>query len=347
MKKIVIHKPGSYQRLQIEEFPDPIPGEHEVLIKVHAIGINYADIVIRWGLYASAKEFVGWPITPGFEVSGVVQNVGKNVSSHKVGDKVIGVTRFGGYATHVSLNQDLVFKLPSQMSLEQGAAFPAVYLTAYHALFQNIVIRKGATILIHSAAGGVGSALLELSKVAGFETTGVVGSSHKVDVARSRGANHVIDKSKFDLWKEAERIHPEGYDVILDANGASTLKQSYDHLAATGKLICYGFHSMLPKSGGKIDYLKLVKSFLQTPRFNPLNMTNQNKSLITFNLSYLFDKQELFHEGMKDLLSWIEEGKIKGPEVTRFPFEKVADAHRALESGMTTGKLVLVTTGEL
>ena len=227
------------------------------------------------------------------------------------------------------------------MSMEQAAAFPAVYLTAYHALYQNIVIRKDAKVLIHSAAGGVGSALLELCRVSGFESTGVVGSSHKIATAKKLGANHVIDKSTSDLWKEAEKISPTGFDVILDANGASTLKASYDHLAPTGKLLCYGFHSMLPKEGGKLDYLKLVKTYLQTPRFNPLDMTQANKSLITFNLSYLFDKKEMFQEAILDLVKMIEEKKIAGPQVTVFPFEKVAEAHKVLESGQTTGKIIL------
>lgn len=341
MKKIVIHKAGDYRELKIEEFETPLPQDDEVLIKVDSIGINYADICIRWGIYASAKEYVGWPITPGFEVSGVIIAIGKNVTNFKEGDLVFGVTRFGGYATHIALKSDFVYPLPKNLTLEQAAAFPAVYLTAYHALFQNIVIRKGAKILIHSCAGGVGSALLQLSRVMNLETTGVVGSSHKVEEAKRLGANHVIDKSTMDLWREAEKISPRGYDVILDANGAETLKASYEHLAPMGKLISYGFHSMLPKSGGKLDYLKLIKTYLKTPRFNPLEMTSANKSVITFNLSYLFEEIDLFREGVSHLIDLIESGKITGPQVTSFPFEKVADAHKALESGQTTGKLIL------
>lgn len=341
MKKIVIHSPGNYEKLKIEEAPLPDYTENEVLIQVDSIGINYADVLIRWGVYSSAKEYVGWPITPGFEVSGIVLDVGQNVKRFKKGDKVIGVTRFGGYATHLSLHEDFVFNLPKNLTLEEGAAFPAVYLTAYHALFQNIVIRKNSKVLIHSCAGGVGSALLQLSRYRGFETTGIVGSAHKVEYAKSLGADFVVDKSSVDLWKEVERINPDGYDVVLDANGASTLKQSYEHLAPTGKLVCYGFHSMFAKSGGKLDYVKLVKTFLQTPRFNPLDMTSANKSLITFNLSYLFDKKDTFLEAIYHLTELFERGDLKAPKVTVFPFEKVADAHRALESGTTTGKLIL------
>jgi NADPH:quinone reductase-like Zn-dependent oxidoreductase len=344
MKKIVIHKPGDYSQLKIEEQVTPEPKDNEVLIQVHFVGINYADILIRWGVYKSAKEFVGWPITPGFEVSGIVEKVGSKVSKFKAGDKVFGVTRFGGYATHISLEVDFVFHLPKNLTLEQGAAFPAVYLTAYHALLQNVVIRKGAKVLIHSCAGGVGSALLQLSRHLEFETTGIVGSSSKVEVAKKLGANHVIDKSQQDLWMEAEKISPNGYDVILDANGASTVKDSYMHLEPSGKLLCYGFHSMLPKTGGKLNYPQLIWTFLKTPRFNPLDMTDKNKSLVTFNLSYLFDKREMFTEAILDMVKLIEEEKIQGPQTTVFDFLNVGEAHKALESGKTTGKVVLKCT---
>ncbi len=341
MKKIVIHSPGDYNQLQIEEHKIPEPLDNEILIKVFFVGINYADILIRWGVYKSAKDFIGWPITPGFELSGIVEKVGSKVSKLKKGDQVFAVTRFGGYTSYISLEEDFVFKLPKNLTLEQGAAFPAVYLTAYHALLQNIVIRKGAKILIHSCAGGVGSALLQLSRYLQYETTGIVGSTHKIEVAKKLGANHVIDKSKSDLWKEVEKISPSGYDVVLDANGASTLKDSYLHLAPSGKLLCYGFHSMLPKTGGKLNYLQLIWTFLKTPRFNPLDMTDKNKSLVTFNLSYLFDKRDMFREAIEHMVQLIEIGEITGPETTIFEFEKVGEAHKALESGKTTGKVIL------
>lgn len=341
MKKIIIHSPGDYSHLKIEEHTLPELQDNEVQIKVHYIGVNYADIVIRWGLYSSAKEFVGWPITPGFEVSGVVEKVGSKVTRFKSGEQVFGVTRFGGYATHINIDEGYVFPVPKNLTMEQAAAFPAVYLTAYHALFQNIIIRPHSKILIHSCAGGVGSALLQLCRHSKFETTGIVGSTHKIEKAKAWGANRVIDKSTQNLWKEAERISPEGFDVILDANGAETLKESFNHLAPCGKLICYGFHSMFAKTGGKVNYFKLIKTYLQTPRFNPLDMTNQNKSLITFNLSYLFDKKDVFTEAISNLVKLFESGSIEGPQVTVFPFDKVAEAHATLESGKSTGKIVL------
>jgi NADPH:quinone reductase-like Zn-dependent oxidoreductase len=229
----------------------------------------------------------------------------------------------------------------SKFTVEQWAAFPAVFLTAYHGLFQNIVLRAGMKILVHSAAGGVGGALLQLGKIAGCRMFAVVGSSHKVETALAFGAERVIDKSTADLWAQAEAICPDGFDIVFDANGPATLKQSYRHLKSSGKLVSYGFHSMLSTRAGAASYFKLIYEYLRMPRFSPLNMTSENKGLIAFNLSYLFHRLDLLQDAMGNLINWVQDGKIKAPALQQFPFEKVADAHRALESGQTVGKLIL------
>jgi len=343
MKKIIIERPGGYRRLQIIEFTPPAPQDNEVLVEVLAAGVNFADIFIRLGLYKSAKEYVGWPITPGFEFSGKIAKCGPGVSEFAEGTPVFGVTRFGAYASHLCVPAQQVYAIPdkSKFTFDQWAAFPAVFLTAYHGLFHNLVIRPDMNILVHSATGGVGGALLQLGKIAGCRMTGVVGSSHKVDSAFEYGADYVIDKSTEDLWTQAEEICPEGFDVVFDGNGPATLKQSYRHLESSGKLVSYGFHSLLSTRAGVANYFKLAYEYLRVPRFNPLNMTNDNKSLIAFNLSYLFHRLDLLEEAMRDLVKWVADGKIKAPALQEYPFEKVADAHRALESGKTVGKLIL------
>jgi NADPH:quinone reductase-like Zn-dependent oxidoreductase len=343
VKKIVIERPGGYHRLQIKEISTPAPQNHEVLIEVTAAGVNFADVFIRLGLYKSAKEFVGWPITPGFEFSGKVIKCGRDVSDLTEGTSVFGLTRFGAYSSHLCVPREQVFIVPkdSKFNIDQWAAFPTVFLTAYHGLFQNIVLRPEMKILVHSAAGGVGGALLQLGKIADCYMVGVVGASHKVNAALKYGVDFVIDKSKDDLWASAEEICPEGFDVVFDGNGPATLKQSYRHLAPSGKLVTYGFHSMLSKRGGFPNYFKLAYEYFRIPRWSPLNMTNENKSLIAFNLSYLFHRMDLLKESMQDLMKWVAEGKIQAPALQTYPFEKVADAHRALESGTTVGKLIL------
>ncbi len=268
--------------------------------------------------------------------------MGSKTQKFKPGDKVFGVTLFKAYASEVKVTEDYLYLLPHGMSFEEAAGFPAVFMTAYHGLFQSVVIRKGMTALIHSAAGGVGSSLVQLCKIAGIRTIGVVGSSHKISYLGELACDFIIDKSTEDLWKKVEQYAPDGVDIAFDANGVETLKESYQHLAPSGKLVIYGFHSMFPKKGGKVNWPKLVKDFLRTPRFNPLDMTSQNKSIITFNLSFLFDKKDLLNEAIMDLLIWYKEGKLRAPAVKTYPLSKVADAHRDLESGKTVGKLVLI-----
>ena len=342
MRKVVVHAPGGFEALRVETHPERRAGDGEVRVAVRACGVNYADCIVRMGLYESAKEYVGWPITPGFEVAGTVEEVGADVDGFSPGDEVLAVTRFGGYASAIVVPEAQVFRRPDALSTEQAAAFPAVHLTAWYALFVLAQPRPGAKLLVHSAAGGVGTALLALARDAGFETVGVVGAAHKVEAARAAGAGAVIDKSTQDLWKEADRLAPEGYEVVLDANGPSTLRKSYARVRPGGRLVVYGFHSMLPRGSGKPFLPRLAIDWLRVPRFDPLRMTGDNRSVMAFNLSYLFDRRDLLQEAMTDLLARVGRGAIPPPRVTTFLLERVADAHRAIESGDTVGKLVLL-----
>lgn len=341
MEKIVIDRAGSYDKLQLRSFDQPEISDDRVLIDVQSIGVNYADCIVRMGLYKSARDYVGWPITPGFEVAGTVSQIGPNVDSFNVGDEVIGVTRFDGYASQICVPQHQVFLKPDELTMDEAAAFPSVFLTASFALFDLGNPKSDQDILIHSAAGGVGSALVQLGKIARCRVVGVVGRGHKVEAVKTLGADAVIDKSSKDLWKEAESFAPKGYQLVFDANGVETLGQSYNHLRAPGRLIIYGFHTMMPRKGGKPSWLQLIWGWLRTPRFNPLNMTSDNKSVLAFNLSYLFEETGILKEHMDRLLGWVKEGKIRSPKVTTYPLTDVAKAHADLESGMTVGKLVL------
>jgi len=313
VRKVLIRKAGGYDRLEIVEEADPAGA-----VDVRAIGVNYADCVVRMGLYASAKKYVGWPITPGFDFAGVAPD----------GRRVVGVTRFGAYASRVAVPDNQLFEIPDDVTFEQAASFPTAFLTAAYALFELGAPRPGMKALVHSAAGGVGSALVQLLRIAECEVVGVVGSEHKVD---SVPADRVFVREF-----EGE------YDLVFDANGYKTLRKSYNALCPTGRLIIYGFHSMMPRSGGRPDWLRLAWGYLRTPRFNPLDMTGENRSVLAFNLSYLFEHNERLRELMERLLGWWREGRLTLPKLTTYPLDRVADAHRDLESGQTIGKLVLV-----
>lgn len=344
MRKIVVHRPGGFDRLVPEEHPDPTPGPGEVLVETVAVGVNFADVAVRMGHYASAKELVGWPITPGFEFAGRVLGCGSGVNDLAPGTAVLGVSFFGAYATHVCVPRAQLFlpPEPATWSPTELAGLPAVFLTAWYALHRLLAVRPGARLLVHSAAGGVGGALLQLARIAGAETVAVVGAPHKVEPARALGASVVIDKSTEPLWERARRAAPEGYDAVLDANGPETLRNSYDHLAPEGRLVVYGFHGMLPRGRGRAPWWRLARDWLRTPRFHPLDLTTDNKSVMAFNLSFLFHRGDLLAEAMGEVLAHVASGELVAPATETFPLAEAAAAHRRLQGGATVGKLVLV-----
>ena len=343
-ERIIITKPGGYSSLVKEKFQPRKPEPHEVVIDVHAIGVNYADSIIRMGLYKSAKVLHGYPICPGFEISGVIKEVGADVKNFKTGQMVVGLSRFHSYATSVTVPVSQIIALPNKLDMAQGAAFPTVFLTAWYA--SNILggVREHQKVLIHSASGGVGSSLVQFCKMAGATVVGVVGGQHKLDYANSLGADYVIDKSNDDLWGEARRLAPDGYDIVFDANGIATLKQSYNSLSQPGRLVIYGFHSMLPKADQKFNWIKIAYAYLSTLKFSPYDLTEKNRSVLGFNLSFLFDKVELLKPGMDAIEKGLSSGLLKVPEITTFPFDDVIEAHKRIESGQSTGKLVLLTS---
>lgn len=342
MKKIVIHSAGSYDKLKVEEHPGlEITDNKDVIIDVHYFGVNFADVCVRLGVYESAKEYVGWPITPGFEVSGTIKSVGSEVKNFSVGQKVVAFTRFNGYSTEVKIKEKQVLPLPESFKMEEGSAFLAVFFTAYHALYQQVVLHPKSKVLIHSAAGGVGTALVQLCKLAGFLTVGVIGSSHKREYLQQFSPDHIIDKSKENLWETAYKLAPEGYDLILDANGTTTMQDSYNHLAPTGKLLVYGTHSLFSKDKGRLNYLKAAISVLRLPKFNPMDMITHNKGVVGFNISFLFNEDHLIKEMIDNLLELINNNKIKPIPVSVFKFEEVDKAHKLIESGKSVGKIVI------
>lgn len=341
-RRVLIRRPGTYERLELEEDETPVPGPGEVLVATEAIGVNYADCIVRMGLYSSAKKYVGWPITPGFEFAGRVSAVGAGVDRWKAGDAVVGVTRFGGYSSHVAVPSHQVFRLPQGWSMRRGAAFPTVHLTAWYALCEIARPRAGYKVLVHTAAGGVGLAALGICRRWQMDAVAVVGSPHKVEVARAAGAKSVIDRSTQDLWAQAHRFSPEGYHVVLESSGAATLRGSYRALRPAGRLVLFGLATMLPKGGKRVNWLKLAYHYLKIPRFHPFQMLDSNKTVAAFNLSYLFDERELLVEAMAQLLDWSDQGILVEPPIRTYPMTEVRQAHADLESGRTVGKLVLV-----
>lgn len=342
-KKLQIEKAGGYEVLQWKDFPVAQAQDDQVVVATKAVGVNYADCLVRWGVYESAKKFVGWPITPGFEFSGKVLSVGPLVKNVSVGDSVVGITRFNAYSTHVTAPAHQIYKMPAELNFEQAAGFPAVYLTAYHSLFQIAHLFPKSKILVHSAAGGVGTALCQLARRAGFYVVGVVGSQHKVEVAKSCGADEVIVRDpEGTFWKTLKEKCPQGYDAVFDAQGPESYRKSFDLLGSSGKLFVYGAHGLMPKQGGRINWIKLAWTAIrQNVTFKPFEMITFNRSICGFNVSFLFDKKEMISGGMEALFQALKEGTLKAPPVETFSFADVAKAHQRIESGQSVGKIVL------
>jgi NADPH:quinone reductase-like Zn-dependent oxidoreductase len=329
---------------------------HSVVVRVHSFSINYADCCIRWGLYESANKFVGWPIVPGFDIAGVIERVSPDDddSGLQEGDYVYGATFFGAYSTRVLVPSRQLRKLPKGLTLSQAASLPAVSLTALYSLYLggqfplDLSPRpSNRSILIHSAAGGVGSMLVQMSKLVGMsKVVGVVGQSAKVDAAKALGCDVVIDKTQDDLWQVARDASPQGYAVVADANGVSTLGDSYEHLAPTGRLIVFGFHSNLPMGNdmlSPVEWLRMIQKMSQMPKFNPMGLTASNKSLMGFNLSFFVEEIEMLGILYDQISEWFEAGALQCPRVVAMDMTEVAAAHELIQSGKSVGKIVIHT----
>lgn len=305
----------------------------------------------RWGLYESAHEYVGYPIVPGFDVAGVVERVGSQVTDLKVGDRVFGCTFFGAYSSCILIPAAQLRPIPSNLTMSQAASLPAVTLTALYALFlaghfptPSKFRHKG--ILIHSAAGGVGSMLVQLSKILGLSPiVGVVGRSNKVEAAETLGCDVVIDKSREDLWQAARVAAPQGYSCVMDSNGIATMEKSYEHLAMTGRLVVYGFHTNLPMGRDMLSPLEWLNMSLKKqkmPKFDPMEMGTDNKAVLAFNLSFFAEEREMLADFFGIVLDWIRNGKLECPRITEFEgLECIAEAHDLIQSGRSVGKLIV------
>ncbi|MGH6794823.1 MAG: zinc-binding dehydrogenase [Methylocella sp.] len=320
--------------------PQPTLNPGMVTIGVEAAGVNFADCVARLGLYASSWRFAGWPLTPGFEVAGRVLALGEGVHGLDIGNRVIALTRFGGYTEQVAVPRHQVFACPSWLTNPQAAGIAVAFLTAAYALDELAAPRPGSTVLVHSAAGGVGGALLQLARLRGIYAVGVVGSTHKLQAAKDAGALAVIDASGENWFAAARRYAPAGYQAVFDANGR-TLRQSLRLLAPMGRLVAYGAHGIFPRGGKLTGALAAMLRYALLPRFGVLRLASENKSVMAFNLSYLFGEVAMLDRIMRNLLTDFEQGRLVPLPTRCYPFEQASLAHRDLQSGLTIGKSVL------
>lgn len=327
-------KAGSLSNMRLVAGTLPPPAAHEVQIAVRAIGLNFADVFAIWGLYGATPkgEFV-----PGLEYAGEVVATGEAVTHLRPGDRVMGVTRFGAYTTHLNNDQRYVMPLPAAWTYEEGAAYLVQVLTAYYALHPLGALQPGQTVLIHSAAGGVGIWANRLAKQLGAYTIGSVGSAAKIDFLHSEGYDKVIVRSA--RFKEDLQRSLEGrpLDLVLECIGGHIFQDSYDVLTEQGRMIVYG-SARYASVGARPNYLRLVYYFLTRPRLDPQKMIEQNKAVMGFNLIWLYHQADLMHR----LLAEISTLNMAKPHVGHsLPFAELPQAILLFQSGKTMGKVVV------
>ncbi len=337
MRQVWITRVGPPEVLQLREAPDPSPGPGEVLIASRACGINFADIMARLGYYPDAPKL---PAVVGYEVAGDIVAVGPGVS-RTIGERVFAITRFGGYSDRVCVSSAQALPLPDGLSYEEGAAIPVNYLTAYQMLVQMGSVKPGERVLVHSAAGGVGLAAIDLCRVHGAEIIGTASAS-KHAALRERGVEHLVDYTTQDYEREVSRLTGgRGVHLVLDAMGGEHWKKGYRCLAPTGRLVMFGFSNAASgKDGSK---LSLLRAALRTPWFSypPPKLINDNKALIGVNLGHLWGETELLRDWLDRLLAWYAEGKIHPTVGARFALADAPAAHHYIQDRKNFGKVVL------
>ena len=332
---VEITKAGSPDVLRIKEFPMPSAAKGEVCIEVHFAGINFADTLMRLGLYRPVPPF---PFTPGYEISGVISQIGEGVEGFEIGQRVVAALRTGGQASHVVVQQSRVIPVPDEMGLDVAAAMPVTYMTAHHMLHYLGHLKKGETVLIHGGAGGVGTAALQLCQWAGIENVWATASGHKADIIKSYNGIP-IDRHNEDFVKIIkDATNGRGVDHILDPIGGENLKKSLKVLAQGGRLYAFGLSAAAPSS--KRNLLKSYFALRKTPKFDPLRLMTSNKSIFGVHMG-TWNDEEAMKSQLERILQGIQEGALNPVIDSIFPVEEVAKAHQHIHDAKNIGKVLL------
>lgn len=337
MRQIWIPKIGPPEVLVIQEAPDPSARANEVRIRVRACGVNFADIMARVGLYPDAPKL---PTVVGYEVSGTIDQVGDGVRQFKKGDSVFALTRFGGYSDTLVVPANQVFPVPSSLSMEEGAAIPVNYLTAWLMLVTQANVQAGDKVLIHAVAGGVGQAAVQICRLHAAEIFGTA-SARKHPHLRELGVAHCIDYNKQDFEQEVKTITVgQGVAIVLDSVGGRSFRKSYNCLAPLGKLCLFGVSSL--STGLKRSVIGALKGLLLMPSFKPIALMNQNRAVLGFNLGHLWSETQRIDRAIQEMAPLFEKGALK-PVIDRtFPFDEAAAAHRYIQDRKNFGKVLLI-----
>ena len=338
MRQAVITRHGPPDVFEIRESADPAPAAGELRVRVRAAGINFSDVLARLGLYPDAPRP---PMVVGYEVAGQVDAIGPGVTGFAPGDRVVALTKFGGYADVVVSPAELCFRFPDELSDAEAAAVPVTYLTAALALYRMAALGPGETVLVHNAGGGVGIAAIQLARLRRATVIGTA-SPMKHAALRSFGVEHVIDYTHASVPDEVARItRGRGVDVVLDPIGGRSFSDSYRMLAPLGRLVMFGLSAAAP--GERRSWWKAFRAWRATPRFHAMSLINRNRGVFGLHAGHLWDQRAQLAPLMEMLIDELRAGRLQPVVAKTFPLERAADAHRFIQGRGNIGKVVLTT----
>lgn len=338
-RAIRIERTGPPEVLVDQEIELRDPAAGEVHVRVAASGVNFADLAMRAGLYGTVPPM---PFSPGFEVAGVIVRTGSRVTGWNDGDRVVALMRYGGYAHDVILPADQLFRMPAELTSVQAAAVPVAFLTAWVCLFESARARPGETVLILGAAGGVGTAAVQLARDAGLRVIGTAGAERKRSfVTDELGADACFD-SNGDWESEVRRVVGErGIDVALDPVGGRATESCRRLLGPLGRLVFYGLSAGMPKK--RRSWVRAVLAYLRTPRIHPLSLVEANLGITGVHLLHLGRNESVLRSGFAAISEGIDAGRLH-PIVDRtFPLtgDGAVAAHTYIHERRSLGKVVL------
>ncbi|NWV61229.1 VAT1 protein, partial [Malurus elegans] len=357
---------GGYDKMKVQARRGADPGPGEVSVTVRACGLNFADVMARQGVYDRIPAAP--PFCPGMECAGTVRALGDGVRDRQVGDKVMILARSGLWQEVVNVPVSRTFPMPEGMSFEEAAALLVNYITAYMILFDFGNLRPNQSVLIHMAAGGVGTAAIQLCKTVENVTIFGTASAPKHDLLKESGVAHPIDYRTMDYAEEIRKISPKGMmcrtlatvwnffqcqrnfylllipspgvDIVLDPLGGSDTAKAFNLLKPMGKIIIYGVANLV--TGQKKNLMAMAKTWWNQFSITALQILHQNKAVCGYHLGYMVEETELFRGVVTKLVNLYSQGKIKPKIDSVWPFDQVADAMRQMQEKKNVGKVILV-----
>lgn len=333
MRGVVLQRHGGPEVLELQELPTPRPGPGEALVQVEAAGVAYADVLMRKGIYPETPRL---PFTPGYDVVGRVVSIGPEVEELAVGDRVAALITTGGYATHALVSPPRAVLVPDHVDAPQVCALTLNYVTAHQMLHRVAAVQPGATVVVVGAAGGVGTALLELSALGGIRVIGTASGDRTAGVRARAGI--AVDRRTCDVAAEVRRLAPEGVAAVFDPVGGPSLRVSQSLLAPGGVLVSYGVSFAAEAGNGKL--VMLARQALALGRAK-VARSRTELYVIAGRRGRTTRRPAEFRADLAALVVELMRGGL-APEVTTMRLDEAAEAHRALEDGTVTGKLVLV-----